>query len=79
MPDFEHFKYREQFFVMDILVELGQGKSLRVKSDRMNFAVGRRYGGKNSSQGVVQGVHLNDKQCAWNPVSQDQRGDEGLF
>ena len=56
MPDFECFKYCEQFFVMDVVVELRQGKSLRVKGDRMNFTVGRRYGGKDSSQGIVRGI-----------------------
>ena len=39
MPDFEHFKYCEQFFVMDVVVELRWGKSPRVKSDWMNFAI----------------------------------------
>ena len=38
-PDFECFKNCKQFFVMDIIVELGQGKSLRVNSDQMNFAI----------------------------------------
>ena len=78
-PDFERFKYREQFFVVDIIVELGQGKSLRVKGNRMNFAVSWRYGGKDSSEGVVQSVHFDDKWHAWNPVSQDWRGGEGLL
>ena len=36
MPDFECFKYCEQFFVMDVVVELGRGKSLRMKSDWVN-------------------------------------------
>ena len=53
MPDSEHFKYHEQFFVMDVVVELRRGKSPRVKGNWMKFAVGRRYGGKDSSKGVV--------------------------
>ena len=79
MPDFECFKNCEQFFVVDVIVEFRQGKSLRVKGNQMNFAVGRRYGGKDSSEGVVQSVCFNDKRCAWNPVSQDWCGGEGLF
>ena len=79
MPDFEHFKYCEQFLVVDVMIELRWGKSPRVKGDRMNLAIGRRYGGKDSSKGIVRGVHFNDKRCAWNPVSQDWRGGEGLF
>ena len=79
MPDFECFKYCEQFFVVDVVVELRQDKSLRVKGDWMNFTISQRYGGKDSSQGIVQGVRFNDKQCAWNPVSQDQRSGEGLL
>ena len=43
MPDFECFKYCEQFFVIDIVVELGWGESPRVKGDQMNFAISRRY------------------------------------
>ena len=53
VPDFEHFKYHDQFFVVDVVVELGQGKSSRVKGDQMNFTIGWRYGGKDSSEGVV--------------------------
>ena len=53
MPDFECFKNREQFFVMDVVVELRRGKSPRMKSDRVNFAVSQRNGGKDSSEGVV--------------------------
>ena len=43
----------------------------------MDFAIGQRYGGKDSSEGIVQGDHFNDKQRAWNPVGQDQRSGEG--
>ena len=53
MPDFERFENHEQFFVMDVVVELGQGKSLRVKGDWMNFIIGQRYSGKDSSEGIV--------------------------
>ena len=60
-PDFECFKNCEQFFVMVIVVEFGWGKSLGVKGDRMNFTVGQRYGGKDSSEGIVRCVHFNDK------------------
>ena len=79
MPDFECLKYCEQFFVVDIVVELRQDKSLRVKGDWMNFTVGRRYGGKDSSQGIVRGIRFNDKRYAQNPVGQDWHGGEGLL
>ena len=79
MLDFERFKYHEKFFVVDIVVELGWGKTLRVKGDWMNFTVSQRYGGKDSSQGIVRGVHFNDKRCAWNPVGQDWHSGEGLL
>ena len=77
MPDFERFKYRKQFFVMDVVVELRQGKSPRVEGNWMNLAVSQRYGGKDSSEGVVQGIHFNDKRGAQNPVSQDWCSSEG--
>ena len=64
---------------MDIVVELGWGKSPRVKGDWMNLTVGWRYGGKDSSKGVVRGICFNDKCSAQNPVSQDWRSGEGLF
>ena len=79
MPDFECFKNCEQFFVMDVVVELGWGKSPRVKGDWVNFAIGWRCGGKDSHEGEVRGVCFNNKRCAWNPVSQDQHGGEGLL
>ena len=79
MPDFECFKYSKQFFVMDIVVELRRGKSLRMKSDQVNFAVSRRYGGKDSSKGIVRSVRFDNKQHARNPVSQDRHSGEGLL
>ena len=78
MPDFECFKYHEQFFVVDVIVELGQGKGPRMKSDRMNFAVSQRYGGKDSREGIVRSIRFDDKWCVWNPVSQDWHS-EGLL
>ena len=42
MPDFECFENCEQFSVMDVIVELGWGKSLRVKGDWMDFTIGWR-------------------------------------
>ena len=53
MPDFECFENCEQFFVVDVIVEFGQGKSPRVKGNWMNFAISWRYGGKDSSEGIV--------------------------
>ena len=79
MPDFECFKYCKQFFVMDVVVELRRCKSPRVEGDQMNFAVGWRYGGKDSSKGVVRGICFNDKWGAQNPVGQDRRSGDGLF
>ena len=79
MPDFEGFEYHKQFFVVDVVVELRWGKSPRVKGNQMNFAISRRYGGKDSREGIVRGIHFNDKRCAWNPVGQDWCSDEGLF
>ena len=79
MPDFEHFKYHKQFFVMDIVVELGRGKSLRMKSNWVNFAVSQRNGGKDSSEGIVRSIRFDDKWRARNPVSQDRRSGEGLL
>ena len=79
MPDFECFKYHEQFFVVDVVVELGKGKGPRMKSNRVNFAISRRNGGKDSSEGVVRSVCFDNKWCARNPVSQDRRGGEGLL
>ena len=76
---FEHFENCKQFFVVDIVVELRQGKSPRVKGNQINFTVGQRYGGKDSSEGVVQGICFNDKWGAWNPVGQDEHSGEGFF
>ena len=64
---------------MDIVVELRQGKSPRVKSNQMDLTVGQRYGGKDSSEGVVQGICFNDKWRAWNPVGQDWCSGEGFL
>ena len=44
-----------------------------------NFTIGQRYGGKDSSEGIVQGVHFNDKWGAQNLVGQDQCSGKGLF
>ena len=64
---------------MDVVVELGWGKSPRMKSNRVNFAVSQRNGGKDSSEGIVGSIRFDNKWRAWNPVSQDQHGGEGLL
>ena len=53
MSDFECFKYHKQFFVMDVIVELGWCKNPRVEGDWMNFTIGWRYGGEDSCEGIV--------------------------
>ena len=79
MPHFECFKYCEQLFVVDVVVELGWGKSPRMKSNRVNFAVSQRNGGKDSSEGIVGSIRFDNKWHVWNPVSQDRHGGEGLL
>ena len=79
MPDFGYFENHKHFFVVDIIVELRQGKSPRVKSDQMDFAIGQRYSGKDGSKGIVRSIRFNDKQRAWNPVGQDQCSGEGFL
>ena len=76
MPDFECFENGKEFFVMDIIVE---GKSPRVKGNQMDFTVGWRYIGKDSSKGVVQGIYFNNKWRAQNTVGQAWCSGEGLF
>ena len=68
-PNFEGFENGKQFLVVDIKVEFGKGKGLRVKSDWVGSIVGWRYGGKDGGKGVVQSVHSNNQQRAGNPVS----------
>ena len=79
MPYFECFENGEQFFVMDIVVELRWGKSLRVKGNWMDFTIGWKYGGKDGSEGIVQGIYFNDKWRAWNTVGQDWHSGEGFL
>ena len=51
--DFEGFENGKQFLVVNIIIEFGQGKGLRVKGNQMDFTIGQRYSRKDSSQGVV--------------------------
>ena len=45
----------------------------------MDSTISQRYGGKDGSEGIVQGICFNNKQRAQNPVGQDQHSGEGLF
>ena len=74
-PDFESFKYRKQFFVVDVIVELGWGKSPRVKSDQIDLVVSGRYGGKDGHKGIV--LLCGDLSEADNGVAKSNGGDVG--
>jgi hypothetical protein len=55
-PNFEGFKDREEFLIVDVVVEFRSGKCPGVNSDRMYFSVVRRDNAKDRCEGVVGSV-----------------------
>ena len=77
-PYLKSFENGKQFFVMDIIVEFGGCKGVGMESNRVDFIVHWGYHGENGSKGVVQCVHFNYEQRAWNPVHQYWCGGKGF-
>ena len=64
----------EEFGPLDLVVgeQFSGRKILKIFMICYHINQGWRYSGKDSSsKGIVQGVHFNNKQGAWNPVGQD--------
>ena len=62
------FKNGEQFLVMDIVDEFRGCKGAGVESNGVDFIVHQGYHGEDGSKSVVQCIHFNYEQRAWNPV-----------
>ena len=52
-PTLERFEDGEEFFVVNVVVQLCGGESPGVKSDRMNLVVGRGDCRKNGTESVI--------------------------
>ena len=52
-PTLEHFKNGEEFFVVNIVIQLCGGESPGVKSNQMNLVVGRSDCRKNGTEGII--------------------------
>ena len=68
----------EEFLVMDVIVELWNGKSPGIVGNRPNLLV-RTTNGENASDSIVRGVCLYDDQSIQNPMGEDRSGGEGVF
>ena len=77
-PCLETLMYSKEFLVMGIVVKFWSCHSLGEERNRPEFFIWATDG-KNSGNGIVGSVSLNQKRSIWNVVGEDQSGGEGIF
>ncbi|KIK76177.1 hypothetical protein PAXRUDRAFT_170675, partial [Paxillus rubicundulus Ve08.2h10] len=78
VPRVECFVNGEEFFVMDVIVELQSGVGLGVEHDWAEFVIWAADG-KDAGDSIVRGVSLNNDRGIRHPMSQDWSRGEGIF
>ncbi|KIK75997.1 hypothetical protein PAXRUDRAFT_74074, partial [Paxillus rubicundulus Ve08.2h10] len=78
VPGVECFMDGEEFFIMGVIVEFQSGEGLGVECDRAEFIIWA-VDGKDTSDGVVRGVSLDNDRGIRNPMSKNGSGSEGIF
>jgi hypothetical protein len=66
-PVFERFEDGEEFFIVGVVVQFGWRQAAREEGYGVNFPVGLGLG-KDSGDGVVRRVHLEDDRSVWVPM-----------
>ena len=75
-PSLEGLKGSQEFFIMDIVIQLSRSECVRVEGNGMNFTVLSSCE-QDSTKGIVWGICLYDEQSARSILSEDQSCNEG--
>ena len=75
LPNLESFKDGKQFLVMCVVVQLCCSKSVRVKSNWVNFIIFINNG-EDCSESIVRGIGFHNELSIGNPMSEDRSGDK---
>ena len=70
-PAFECFEDGQEFFVVDVIVQLCRRESPGVKRDRMYLIIGVGVCGQYGAEGIVSGVGLNNERRPRDPLFED--------
>ena len=71
LPNLESFEDGKQFLVMCVVVQLCYSKSVRVKSNWVNFIIFVNNG-ENCSESIVQSISFHNELSIGNPMSKDR-------
>ena len=77
-PCLKTLMYSKEFLVMGVIVKFRSCHGPGEESNRLEFFV-QAADGKNSSNGIVRSISLNQKWSIWNVVGEDWNGGEGVF
>ena len=59
LPGLEHFKYCQEFLVVNIIIQLQRGESVGMESDWVEFGIGG-VDGEDCSESVIGGVGFDN-------------------
>ena len=77
-PCLETLMYSKEFLVMGIIVKFWSCHGLGEEHNRPEFFIWA-VDGKNSGNGIIRSISLNQKWGIRNVVGEDQSGGEGIF
>ena len=77
-PCLETLMYSEEFLVIGIVVKFWSCDGSGEERNRLEFFIWAADG-KNSGNGIVRSVSLNQKRSIQNVVGEDWSGGEGIF
>jgi len=75
LPNLEGFKDGKQFLVMYVIIQLRYGKSVRLKSNWMNFIIFINNQ-EDCSKGIVRSIGFHDELSIRDLISEDRCGGE---
>ena len=78
LPCLKTLMYSEEFLVMGVVVKFQDCHGPGEEHNWLEFFI-QAADGKNSGNGIVRSISLNQKQSIWNVVGEDQSGGEGIF
>ena len=78
LPCLETLMYSEEFLVIGVIVKFQSCHGLEEECNWPEFFI-QAADGKNSSDGIVKSVSLNQKWSIQNIVGEDWSGGEGIF
>lgn len=74
-PDFESFKYSQEFLVIDIIIQLHRDKSPGVKDNWVNFII-FIHNGKDGNKNIIRNICFHNELSIGDLVGKDEHRDK---